>query len=404
MTTNTFERVVDQAHVTDLVRKALNRPGLEITGWQVKALQGGMEFDSAVYRYQGEALDGREMVPWSLILKSVKPTLKASQPDGIWYWKREALAYQSGLLHNLPGGNLTAPTCYEMSEQPDGSLWLWLEDIQDDIAGPWPVEQYATVARHLGQFNGAYLSGQTFPSDSWITHGWLRKYVENATSMIAFIRNNRDHPIVKSMFPGILLPQVLAIWDERESILGMLDKLPQVFCHQDAFRRNLFFRGGKTVAIDWGYMGVAPVGAELVALVAASIGFWEIPSERVKDLDHLCFEGYLHGLREAGWNGDPRLVRAGYAVTLMLRYPIAGQIGDMLPRLLDEAARTKMDNLFEQKKVADLEKFDPAIVAYYEGMLPEALKLLGMWRLFRVISRIGLYALRFRFVKGSVEA
>ena len=80
-------------------------------------------------------------------------------------------------------------------------MWLWLEDIRDDYNAPWPVEQYAITARHLGQFNGAYLVGQSFP-EPWIIQNWLRKYVEHAAPMIEFIRNNPFHPIVMQLTPG----------------------------------------------------------------------------------------------------------------------------------------------------------------------------------------------------------
>ncbi len=390
------EQEVDQPHLTDLVRKALDRPALQITGWKVQPLHGGMEWDSAVIRFQGEARDAGETVSWSLILKQVKPSEKASDPGGIWYWKREALAYQSGMLRQLPGGNLTSPTCFEVQERPDGSVWMWLEDVTDDISSPWPLEQYGVIARHLGQFNGSYLVGEAFPSEPWVTRNWLRMYVENAAKAIAFIHGNLNHPLIQRMYPGIVLAQILSLWDERDRILAVLDRLPQVFCHQDAFRRNLFTRGGRTIAIDWGYMGIAPVGAELVALVAGSLGFWEIPADQVKELDRICFEGYLQGLRDAGWKGDPKLVRTGYAVTLLLRYPIGGNTGELIPVFLDQEKRSKVEDAFENKSADELEVADPAIIAYYEGVLPESLKLLGMTGMLRLVGRIMLYSLQLK--------
>jgi hypothetical protein len=396
MRLNSPDQEVDRPYLTDLVRKALDRPALQIIDWKVQPLHGGLEWDSAVFRFLGQATDVGETVPWSLILKTIKSAEKSTDPGGIWYWKREALAYQSGLLHHLPGGSITAPTCYETSERPDGSMWLWMEDVKDDIPSPWPLEQYGVVARHLGQFNGAYLGGQVFPSETWIPRNWLRMYVENAAPMIEFVRSNPNHPTVMHMFPGDTIAQILAVWEEHHQILDALENLPQVFCHQDAFRRNLFARGGKTIAIDWGYIGIAPVGAELVALVAASLGFFEIPAELVKDLDRICFEGYLQGLRDAGWKGDPKLVRTGYVVSLLLRYPIGGHLGEVLPALLDQEGRSRMEAAFEDKTATELEQSDPAIVAYYEKMLPEALKLLGIKRLLSLVGRIGIHTLRLR--------
>jgi len=390
------EQEVDRLHLTDLVRKSLNRPALQISNWKVQPIHGGLEFNSAVFRFQGEAVEGGETILWSLILKTVRPSETAMDPGGIWYWKREAMAYQSGMLHRLPGGNVTAPACYDVQERPDGSLWLWMEDVKEDISGPWSVEQYAAAARHIGQFNGAYLTGQAIPSDPWITHNWLRKYVENAALGIEFIRANPHHPIVVNMLPGNFVALILAFWDERRKILDLLESLPQVFCHQDAFKRNLFTRGGKTVAIDWGYMGNAPIGAELVALIGASIGFFEIPVERVEELDRLCFEGYVLGLKDAGWNGDPRLVRMGYVLSLLYRYPIGGTVGEMLPKFLDEASRLKIEAAFTNKSANELEKTDPALAIFYQARVQEALKLLGVRKLISLISRMGIHTLRFR--------
>ncbi len=356
-----------------------------------------------VFRVQVEATDGQAIIPCSLILKVVQLDDQSSDPAGFKYWKREALAYQMGMLGRLPGGHMIAPACYGVYDQPDGSVWICLEDIKDDISGPWPVERYAMIARHLGQFNGAYLTGQAIPSASWIPHNWLRKYTENAAPMIEFLRKNPHHPTVMHMFPGNAVAQLLAIWDLRDPILKMLENLPQVFCHQDAFRRNLFTHHGKTVAIDWGYMGNAPVGAELVALVAGSLGLFEIPADQVFEMDRLCFEGYLRGLADAGWHGDPKIVRTGYAVTLLLRYPIAAQIGEMLPWMLVKGGNKKVETAFTDKTLEQLEHVDPAVVAYYEKMLPEALMLLGFNKLFRVVSMIGSHTLQIKAKKGHKD-
>ena len=395
MQTSISDLEVDSSHLNDLLRKALDRPALKFTDWKAEPIHGGMEWDSAVFRFQSRASDTGGTFPCSLILKTIKSSKKAADPGGIWYWKREALAYQSGLLHNLPGGNITAPACYEVQERPDGSLWLWMEDVKDVVGAPWPVEQYAVVARHLGQFNGAYLTGQVFPEEPWITHNWLRQYIDNAAPMIEFIRNNPRHPIVMRLYPGDSLAQILATWDERKHIYEVVENLPQVFCHQDAFKRNLFSRPEKTIAIDWGYLGVAPVGAELVPLVAGSIGFFEVPSERVKEMDRICFEGYIQGLREAGWKGDPKLVRTGYTVTCLLRYPIGGSVGEVLPKLLDQSSRSDLETALD-KSADDLEKTDPALVAYYQALIPEALKLLGLKHLISLVTRIGMHTLRMR--------
>jgi hypothetical protein len=114
--------------------------------------------------------------PWSLILKIVHP-LSTSEFDlqGVKYWKREALAYQSGLLEGLSCG-LTAPRCFEASQEGE-DYWLWLEEIQDDLGKPWSLMQLYEVARCLGCSNGAYLAGKPLPEEPWLSSHWLRKYI-----------------------------------------------------------------------------------------------------------------------------------------------------------------------------------------------------------------------------------
>lgn len=224
--------------------------------------------------------------------KKGAPTPKRDTTQGYRYWKRETQAYQSGLLQALPG-QVTAPRCYDIHEEPDGSVWIWLEDIKDEQGHPWSIERYARVARHLGQFNGACLVGRPLPSDAWVTHEWLRTYLRHAAPMVEFILQNPAHPTVQSMLPGIALPLTLAFWEEHTRMLNVLDELPQTFCHQDAFGRNLFYRREQVIALDWSYAGIAPVGAELAPLIGVAFGLARFPSSQAKELDQACSEGYL---------------------------------------------------------------------------------------------------------------
>jgi hypothetical protein len=198
-----------------------------------------------------------------------------------------------------------------------------------------------------------------------------------------------------NLFPGDTLAQILGLWDERDAILDIVEKLPQVFCHQDAFRKNLFARGGKTVAIDWGYLGNAPVGAELAALVAGSIILFEVPVDQVQEMDRICFAGYLQGLHDAGWDGDPKLVRKGYAVSCLLRYPVAGGVGEMLPALLDQEIRSRMEGALDHP-AEEIERTNPAFASYIQSLILEALKLLGMKNLLSLVGSIGVHMIQLR--------
>jgi len=139
------------------------------------------------------------------------------------------------------------------------------------------------------------------------------------------------------------------LWDTREAFLQALDRLPQTLCHRDAFRRNLFARRGEegdweTVAIDWAYIGPGAIGEDIVPLVQATVGFGEIELGQARLLDHVVFEGYLDGLRDTGWRGDPREVRLGFAAGT-IRYAL-GLIPYVLAMLRDEEQYAFWEGVF----------------------------------------------------------
>ncbi|MFQ5614419.1 MAG: phosphotransferase, partial [Anaerolineae bacterium] len=322
-------QAIDRVTLTPLVRRALGSRTVEVVDWNYNQIHGGFEVNAGIYRFAGQGRDRGKTVPWSLILKIIRPPAGEDDPGDWNYLKRDVLVYQSGLLADLPGG-LAAPRCFGITEETDGEFWLWLEEVADDIGPQWPLTRYGLAARHLGRFNGAYLTGRRpLPSQPWLSRGWLRSLVPQAAPQIAQLPTVLDHPLVRRLYPPDVAGGLFRLWAERETFLEALDRLPQTFCHRDAFRRNLFARRGpdgreQTVAIDWVFAGAGAVGAEMVALVVATLGFREVEFDRAQELEIIVFEGYLAGLDAAGWGGDPRLVRFGYAAAAALRYVLGG--------------------------------------------------------------------------------
>ena len=67
------------------------------------------------------------------------PNWRSGEDPAHWYyWRREVLAYESGLLESLTGG-LRAPDCPLIAPRADGSVALWLEDLRSQPATAWPV-------------------------------------------------------------------------------------------------------------------------------------------------------------------------------------------------------------------------------------------------------------------------
>ena len=110
-----------------------------------------------MYRFDGTASHEGETVRWSAVLKVLGRSGNDDEDERGWdYWRREALAYRSGLLAQLPGG-LAAPRLLHATEGVAGWKELWLEAVEEEIGPRWPLSRFGLVARHLGRFNGAYL-------------------------------------------------------------------------------------------------------------------------------------------------------------------------------------------------------------------------------------------------------
>lgn len=313
---------IDRATLTPLVRSALSNPAFEVIDWNYNRLYGGINDTgtaiSGVFRFAGNGLDRGETRPWSLILKIIDPPAQRDPQRA----RREWLAYHSGLLDNL-SRNLIAPRCFDAVEQPDGKLWLWLEEVTETVGSRWPLELYALAARHLGQFNAANLN-RPLPDLPWLrSKDWLRSALANNAQAMGELSTLSDHARVSQMYSASVIAGLSQLWNERERFLAVLDRLPQTLCHHDTHRRNLFARRTgdgqeQTVVIDWDLVGQGAIGQEIVALVQITLIAFDVEQSQALHLEELVFNGYIAGLQDAGWRGDSQAVRFSYAATSAL--------------------------------------------------------------------------------------
>jgi len=324
-------QVLAHTPLTAVVRRVLDDAGAEVEVWDATQIHGGIgAAGGGVYRFIGTARSAREARPaggarpWSLVLKVLRAPTAGTTYDALAVegWNREVLTYQSGLLAALPAG-LAAPRCFDIGEHA-GLVWLWLEDVADQVGPRWPVARFALAARHLGRLNGTYLTARPLPDYTWLQRTLLRWRVERNIAFWAAFDAARDAPWLRRCWPADLGVRARRLWQRREALLDLLDRLPQPLVHGDADRRNLFARlgpgGDETVAIDWAFTGVAAVGEELVNLVLASALWFQAEAAALPELAERCLEAYVAGLADAGWRGDPRLARAGFVVAGALRY------------------------------------------------------------------------------------
>jgi hypothetical protein len=347
---------IDAAALEPVLCRALGSETARIEEWRSEPLGGGTGAalgGGAPHRVTGSARVDGAIRHWSIVVKVLRAPEGAAnqfnQPDigGMFYWKRDALAYSSGLLNALPAG-FAAPRCYGIDEWDDG-IRLWLEDVAEPAGKPWSLARYGEAARHLGRFNGAYLAGQPTPDQPWLCRDVLR-WREPVVAPIWGRIASLDDARVRRAWPGSLAQRALRVWNEREFFLDALERVPRVFCHGDADRRNLFARNvangeTETVAVDWECTGPRAVGTDVANLVFASVLWAHDPDPAdVATLDRLGFEGYLAGLREAGWTGPDDPVRLGYALTVALQF--GAFAGSVVVGFVDEAERPRIEAAF----------------------------------------------------------
>ena len=311
-------RAVDPAVLVEVVRQDQRDPSFEITSWAVRRLSDrGLASGDGPFCFYGHGRSGQSLRPWSVVLKiSITGEDALRDPTSMRYYQREWLAYRSRLLESF-AAPLAFPRCYGIWEQADGT-WIWMEQVFEKNSGRWGIPEFAFAARELGRFGGLYASGRPNPDQPWLSRDQTRSWITTWSPENAW---NSD--CVQRMFPPQSRARVFRLWDERECFMAALDGLPQHFSHFDCMRRNLMIRArpdghDELVAIDWAMCGIRPIGSDLSHLLGMSSAFYDWDPADIATLEQATEPAYLAGLREAGWQGDPRIVRLGYTAWIAL--------------------------------------------------------------------------------------
>ena len=233
-----WSKTLQASDLTPIVCQILHESKVEVLNWRINPLLGGASVHNGlglgVYQVTGSARCKGQNVMWTCALKVFGPSdiPEHNLPSHLNYWKRELLAYESGILDHLPG-NIVVPRCYAVQELSDGIHCLWFEFIQESDKD-WSMEEHYLAARHLGQFNGSYLTGQPLPvRTEWMLSGRTHLVADRQRPDVEKLMSYTKTDLGRWMSHDSI-NRMDKLWAERQALTAHLNRLPNCFCHHDA--------------------------------------------------------------------------------------------------------------------------------------------------------------------------
>jgi hypothetical protein len=185
------------------------------------------------------ALGGRPVVVKRLGAPAPGDPAVLSERTHAGYWRREADVLLTGLTAETPGLRSAGAS---VEEDHDGVTIVrdWVEDA---------ASSGLFLALSLGRFSGAELGHPPYLATSLLRDRLGRVARRGGWTTLArtTVADVAEH-----------------LWTHRERLLALLDALPQVPQHGDPTALNVPGRDGDdALAIDWGTLGLGPVGGDL---------------------------------------------------------------------------------------------------------------------------------------------
>ncbi|WP_246183399.1 phosphotransferase [Paenibacillus methanolicus] len=308
-----------------ILREVVTSHSLQLLTWTIVPL-GEEKEESSVFRISccyAEQEGERRCA--TVILKILQPDAKRDRVDHYYYWKREALVYGSGMLRQLPT-DMAAPQCYAVEEKEDGTVWIWLEDVDlEPLRSDWDFEQMSEIAFLLGKFNGYYLDATRLPTDHpYVCRHWIRSWVSVCAAYAKPIDEQRAAWDRHFQREAVVWERYVRQRTRVQRLVDTVEALPRVFAHQDVHGDNIFLvqRHGRSslLAIDWQFASISGVGEELGRMFGYALLKKRIPIEQAMEYRQSLIAEYLRGLQATGWTGDCRLARFGFMATAALRF------------------------------------------------------------------------------------
>jgi hypothetical protein len=248
------------------------------------------------------------------------PAWPTSEDPAHWnYWRREFLAYQTGLAAAAyAAGGIAAPALLAASSRTDGQLEVWLADVDGPSGFGWPVPRLARFAHELGVAQARW--AERVPDTPWLSSGWLAQYLtEGPIRSVRLEPAYWDHPSV-AVWPAAVRDQLRRLWADRDRALAATTIIERTLCHLDVWPANLVDDAGTSVLLDWSFTGDGAIGEDVANLIVDSVADGLMDAALLPEIADAATEAYLTGLRDGGWPGPPDRVRSAIAACGVAKY------------------------------------------------------------------------------------
>jgi hypothetical protein len=275
---------------------------------------------SGIWRVRGTA--GSAVLKVARLPAAADPSKawRTSDDPAHWnYWRREALAYQTGLAATVyADAGITVPALIDTRVRSDGGVDLWLADMGGTDGFGWPVNRLARFAYELGAAQARWAS--RVPGTSWLSRRWLAHYLtEGMGPMVSTEPADWDHPSV-AVWPAQVRRRLRQLWADRHRMVALAEAAERTLCHLDVWPANLMDDAGRSVLLDWSFTGDGAVGEDVANLIVDSFTDGLMDVALLPELAGQAVDRYLDGLRDGGWSGSADSVRSAVAVCGAAKY------------------------------------------------------------------------------------
>lgn len=299
---------IDTRLLEPVVRKALDDPDVTVEDWSAEPVKGDGSSDQRfVCRISGEASAAWGRRPWAVYLKVPNSTASARSPWHRETFQREVRLHETRILEEARPA-MAAPRCLGIDYPEGDQPWLWLEAVDGVPSLAWPLERFPVAARHLGRMQGALLGGKGLPDLDWLHTGqWLRpREEEGAAGVPSLMEAFAAHPLTAPLWRSAFGERLRLVYESRGRFVDAMERLPNSLCHGDFSYTNIFSPREKpdafTIAIDWQYAGLGPLGQDISGLIAdCSVMPVRRKAAEPEVFTAMMLDAWLDGLVE----GDP---------------------------------------------------------------------------------------------------